>query len=177
MNWKDIPNAENYEVNKDGRIRMKATNVFNRGRLYFRKPKMLKQYEDKDGYKFVVLFPSMKRNKEGKREKVKKYVHRVVMEAFVGPCPDEQTVDHINRKRNDNRLVNLRYADIQTQANNRDLSRISGENSKFAKLNLEQVRKIRSLREEGYTYVEISRKFRVSSTTVARICKNQSWKD
>lgn len=36
-------------------------------------------------------------------------VHRLVMAAFVGPCPEGQQVDHINAVRSDNRLINLRY--------------------------------------------------------------------
>ena len=46
-------------------------------------------------------------------------VHRLVLETFVGECPEGFTVDHINRIRDDNRLKNLRYADKQTQADNR----------------------------------------------------------
>lgn len=36
-------------------------------------------------------------------------VHRLVMEAFHGPCPDGMEVDHKNRIRHDNRLENLTY--------------------------------------------------------------------
>lgn len=46
-------------------------------------------------------------------------VHRLVLETFVGECPDGFTADHINRIRDDNRLQNLRYADNKTQADNR----------------------------------------------------------
>lgn len=36
-------------------------------------------------------------------------IHRLVMLAFVGPCPEGKEVDHINGRRDDNRLENLRY--------------------------------------------------------------------
>ena len=37
------------------------------------------------------------------------YVHRMVAEAFIGPRPHKYVVDHINEKKDDNRLENLRY--------------------------------------------------------------------
>lgn len=36
-------------------------------------------------------------------------VHRLVLEAFVGPCPDGMMCCHANGVRNDNRLENLRW--------------------------------------------------------------------
>jgi hypothetical protein len=42
-------------------------------------------------------------------------VHRLVMESFVGPCPEGMEVCHINGNGFDNRLENLRY---DTHANN-----------------------------------------------------------
>ena len=36
------------------------------------------------------------------------YIHRLVFEVFVGQIPDDQELDHINDKRGDNRLENLR---------------------------------------------------------------------
>ena len=36
-------------------------------------------------------------------------VHQLVMQAFVGPCPDGCEVLHLNHNPADNRLVNLKY--------------------------------------------------------------------
>jgi len=46
------------------------------------------------------------------------YVHRLVMEAFVGECPEGMSVDHINRDRTDNRRCNLRFASAKEQCMN-----------------------------------------------------------
>lgn len=45
-------------------------------------------------------------------------VHRLVLETFVGPCPEGKTCDHINRVRDDNRIENLRWATASEQGFN-----------------------------------------------------------
>jgi hypothetical protein len=48
------------------------------------------------------------------------FVHKLVLEAFVGKCPPEHSIDHINRQKNDNRLSNLRYLSIKEQNINQE---------------------------------------------------------
>ena len=176
--WKKVPSAPGYEVTKCGQVRMEGTLVFNRGRMFHRKPKIIKNYEDSCGYLFVNLFPKGMRSSSGNKIRFKKFVHRVVMEAFVGPCPDDMTVDHIDRNRQNNCLENLRYADITTQNRNRDLSSIAGENSRFSKLTCEQVKEIRKRKEtEKITNKKLGEDYSVSSTTIKRIVSFESWKD
>lgn len=52
-------------------------------------------------------------------------VHRLMAETFLVNTENKPTVDHINRVRDDNRLVNLRYADYHEQIENgRALGRV-----------------------------------------------------
>jgi len=37
------------------------------------------------------------------------YLHKIVAEAFLGPCPAGQVVDHVNENKLDNRADNLEY--------------------------------------------------------------------
>ncbi|EGP5587604.1 TPA: NUMOD4 motif-containing HNH endonuclease [Enterococcus faecium] len=90
-NYKTLLFNENYEVSDMGNVRNKRT-----GRIL--KPEVVH-----NGYLRVTI---------GK----KRYrVHRLVYETFVDPIPEGYQIDHINEKRQDNRLVNLQ---VLTQAEN-----------------------------------------------------------
>jgi len=51
----------------------------------------------------------------------KHFVHRLVLEAFVGECAEGMECDHIDRNRSNNRLENLRWT---TQKYNRGRKRV-----------------------------------------------------
>jgi hypothetical protein len=109
--WHELPSNPAYEISNTGLVRQKSRMVFNRGRYYLKPGGVVKEHRDDDGYCFVVLAL--------KGQMQKKFVHRLVAEAFIGPCPKDMTVDHINRVRNDNTIENLRYATASEQNKNR----------------------------------------------------------
>lgn len=107
-NWKhvcipDRPDLEEiYEVSDMGRVRSLPHFVERRGGgKYMYRGRVLATRYDTLGYQQVVLC------RHGRQKSYK--VHRLVITAFVGPCPDGYEVDHINYQRGDNRLSNLRY--------------------------------------------------------------------
>jgi hypothetical protein len=82
--WKKIEGG--YEVSDEGQVR--------NSRGWILKP------GNQHGYHSVILCTT---------EKKHVYVHRLVAETFLGPCPEGKEVDHKNNIRNDNRLENLQY--------------------------------------------------------------------
>lgn len=82
-----------YEVSNLGRVRSQSR----RGT----KGVILKPIPEVKGYLRVKLY------KNGKKSMHR--VHRLVMQAFVGRCPDGYEVDHYDWNPKNNRLDNLRY--------------------------------------------------------------------
>lgn len=108
--WKPIRKSESHEVSNQGRIRNAVTK------------RIVKPFTDKhQEYNRVTLY-------EGGR-KVKRMVHTLVADAFLGPKPDGCEIDHINTNKHDNRASNLRYV---TRAENR--------NNPFTMFNSEVIR-------------------------------------
>ena len=99
-----------YQVSNLGKIL--SLNYKNTG-----KAELMNPSKDKDGYFQVHL----RKNGESKMCKV----HRLVAEAFIPNPENKPTVDHIDRNKLNNFVGNLRWADIELQNNNRDLSTIS----------------------------------------------------
>lgn len=88
MEWKLIPGYESYEVSDCGNVRRTDGLI-------------MQQHISYNGYMRVGL------RANGKRSHL--LVHRLVMAAFVGPCPDGKQVNHIDENRSNNQLLNLEY--------------------------------------------------------------------
>ncbi len=98
--WKAIPNFDGYEVSNLGQVRSFRTKS-NPHKLQSM-PHILSQGTHKKGYKFVSLQVNSKQ--------ITIRVHRLVMLAFVGPCPDGLEVCHSpDSDKTNNHLANLRY--------------------------------------------------------------------
>lgn len=97
--WRPIPDFHGYEASDQGRIRSVDRYVTGSdGHRRLRRGKVLSPASDGLGRLHVPL-PGRKTRR----------VHRLVLEAFVGPCPDGMEACHANDRPSDNRLVNLRW--------------------------------------------------------------------
>ncbi len=91
MTWKTIKEFSDYKVCDAGEVRS-----FKRREMIVLKPGIGSQ-----GYPCVILYRNGERN-------IRK-VHRLVLYAFVGKCPDGMEVNHIDGNKQNNRLSNLEY--------------------------------------------------------------------
>lgn len=109
--WKDIIGYENvYQVSNLGRVR-RIGEYSNQSGKTWSSNKVLKPANNSKGYYFVHL---SKNNKVSR-----KYVHRLVAEAFIPNPENKAAVNHINCDRSDNRVENLEWT---TYRENNDYS-------------------------------------------------------
>lgn len=126
-------------------------------------------------------------HKDGKR--VRRSVHRMVADGFLGPRPSPQhQVRHLDGDHGHNRAVNLAWGTVQDNADDRKRHGraprgaahpmygrpISGEENGCAKLTDEAVREIR--RQAGtVAQRRLAREYGVSQATVWKVIKGRSW--
>lgn len=103
--WLPIPGFEQYSVSDRGRVRSEPRDHIDiRGGKRHCDGRVLSQHPNSQGYPHVNLHP------RGRwRETTRYKVHRLVLSAFVGPCPEGMEVLHYDDDPSNNRLENLRY--------------------------------------------------------------------
>jgi hypothetical protein len=112
-------------------------------------------------------------------QKFRLAVHRLVLEAFVGPCPDGMEACHIDGDSWNNSLSNLRWDTPLANARDRKRhgSHCCGERAPNHKLTATDVREIRRLTADGRTaLLAVARRFGVSKDHVERIRDRTVWR-
>ncbi len=125
---------------------------------------------DCDGYRFVNLCANRRRSR--------RKVHRLVLEAFTGPCQAGMEGCHFpDRDPGNNRLANLRWG--TAKANKADSIQhgtyTRGEQHYNATITAEIVHAIRSKLAAGETQAATARSLDVSYTVVHFVAHKKSW--
>lgn len=164
--WRSIPSFPGYEVSNQGRVKNAI-----RG-------KILKMAATTGGYPTVGPVCN--------GAKKTSTVHRLVMEAFVGPRPtDRWHIAHTDGNPKNNNLCNLRYA---TPAENaQDFKRlgkslkykggapIMGDDHASSKLRSHQIPRIRASRAMGYSCASLAIIYKVSESAIRDVCIGKTW--
>jgi len=166
-NWIDVLELEDYyQISDLGNIRSKereGITLYGK-RLYG--GKTLKPLIHSTGYPCVNL------TKKGYRKQF--FIHRLVLESFVGKCPEKMEACHLNGIRTDARLVNLRW---DTRSNNaldkrKHKTWQGGENNGNAKLTNIQALEIK---ESKLSSKKLAKIYNIGQTTVLRIKHGKSY--
>jgi len=176
-NWKKPWPQSCYEVSDHGQVRRLQGYSINNTMGGKRKVggKNLSQKTKKNGYKEVTIYEVPMVGKTV-------YVHRLVAMAFIGEIPDGYEVNHKDGNKANNLHNNL---EIVTPSGNRlhayhglkkGIAIYKGSSHGMAKLNEEQVLKIRELYHGGKTPTELSMEFKTPFSTICKICYRETWK-
>lgn len=159
---KEIPGFPGYFITKDGRI------WSNKQRKLWRRLKL-----DRDGYFQVDLWKEKRSIFCG--------VHRLVLETYVGPCPEGMQCRHLNGVRTDNRLDNLCWGTPKENMQDRELHgntfHAQGEKQGASKLTERDVRMIVYMYRTGEFFQrEIAEIYNIGRELVSKIILRKRWK-
>lgn len=165
--WRPVLGYEGlYEISNMGRVRALfcTSNFHKHGRI-------LKPWILKNGYVQIHLM------RPGEKRKAF-CIHRLLLEAFAGPAPENCEVRHLNGVRSDNALKNLAWG--THKENSQDMLRHghgqTGEKQWNAKLTSDDVIQIRTLRNSGMSLIEIAELYGIDRTNVWQIATRKSWR-
>jgi len=157
-----------YRVSRDGRVESCWTR---RGRLCV-------QSETWHPLKPILRggYPTVNLARGGKKTICK--IHRLVLEAYVGPCPEGMVACHGDGDRANNDLSNLRWDTPRANSDDslRHGTRALGSRCRASKLTEDDVFQIRRLRAEGVRTGELSSRFGVTQKNVQAIICRRSWR-
>lgn len=157
-----------YEVSSYGRVRSLRF-INNRVNKILAEPR-IRRMNITSGYYRICL--------SNLENRIHVLVHRLVLESFVGPCPEGFEAAHLNGNRLDNRVSNLQWktrkdnhADKLTHGTAQ-----RGEKNGTAKLKDKTVLSIRSDFENGISQSELVKKYNLGWSNLNSIVRRRSWK-
>lgn len=166
--FREVIGYPGYRVSRDGRVESCWSR---RGRLCFVDDKWhpLKPIR-RQGYPTVSLA------RDGKKSA--RRIHRLVLEAFVGPCPPGMVACHNDGVRSNSDLSNVRWDTPRANSDDtlRHGTRATGSRCGATKLSEGEVIEIRRLRAEGVSFGDLAARFRVTTYNVKAIVYRRSWR-
>lgn len=167
IKWKKI-NGWPYDVSSNGLLRRtKKANGTYVGRIV--RPSFVK-----NGYGIVIL------QNCGKKKTTR--IHRLVAEAFIGPCPDGLQVNHKDGNKRNNLASNLEYVDrVGNMQHAAKMGLLKGPGTRGTghagtKLTEQNVLDIRSYLAKGFTVKQAAAFFSIGESCVAHIKFRRTWR-
>ena len=153
--WKPVVGYEGYyEVSNLGNVKSLHTDKY-----------LSLSVNNKTGYVKVSLF-------KPPNSKKYYYVHRLVAKAFI-PCEDGSLeVNHIDEDKSNNAVSNLEWCDRRYNLNYGNRNKLIGEaNKKRRKISVEDIEKIKFLRDNNTRVREIAHMFGLSLSYTYKLCE------
>lgn len=115
---------------------------------------------------------------EGKKRKY--FVHRLILEAFRGPCPEGMEALHWDDNPENNRIDNLRWGthkeNCEDKRRNGNLRVGKGSRHHLSKLTEEMIPMIRVLGNAGMKHGDIAARYGVTRPAISYALRGETWK-
>jgi hypothetical protein len=161
----ELPNYPNYGISRCGKV----LRIAHGKRLISGVPYEIKQH-DSHGYSKVVLYCNGKC--------INRFVHVLVLEAWVGPRPKGMQASHLDGNRKNNTAENLIW-EYPKENHARKLvhgTALLGSRHWRTKLTEADIPTIRQLLATGkYTFYEIGRMYNIEDSAIRHIAKGNTW--
>ncbi len=149
--WKVIEDFPNYAVSNFGRVK----NI--------KKSKINKPEDDDVGYFSIHLSNPPHRSKRVR-------VHRLVLKAFYGSCPEGKESNHKDGNKKNNNSDNLEYVTKSENIKHAHKNGLVKKHGGPFKLVSDQKFEIRRLKINGIKTTELSKRFNVSTRHINFLC-------
>jgi hypothetical protein len=172
VEWKVIPGFAEYEVSNRGEVRRLVP------RANWPAGHLLKPARSNSGHLYVMLavYPGANRS-------IKKFVHRLVAQTFIGESPfADACVLHADDNPTNNAVFNLRWGTRKDNHRDRMKNRgwhkriVRGSEVKTSKLTERDVRVIRRMHSQGARNGWIAEFYEVSPSAICDVIKRRRWK-
>lgn len=156
---------EIYWISSYGRVLSRATPNHQRPKIRLLSPGVARS-----GHLHVSLYRNRARRQA--------MVHRLVLETFVGPCPEGLQCAHLNGDPQDNRLENLQWVTVLENCWHKDAHGTMrwGETAARVKLTAGDVQEIRHRISTGEDLAAIAGMFSIGRQAVYDIKVGKTWK-
>lgn len=155
--WRTHPAFSKYQISTFGKVRSITYN------------KIMKQFDDKDGYKYIFL-----RNDEGTKT-IRKQVHRLVAETFIPNNSNFEFVCHKTKSKYSNKLKDIFWCNCKRKMSNAFERGFfpSVRTKRKERVTLTELQKdnVLFLLSNGYSYNQLASMYNISQTLVWKIKK------
>ena len=161
--WKTVPGyGDKYKVSNLGRV--VGPGGHNQG------PRLLKPQLNHKGYTKVCLTVNGKQ--------VSRTVHRLVLLAFVGPCPEGYQCAHLDGNPENNKPENLRWVTPKENTSHKKIhgTELMGVRNLAHKLTEVEVKEIRERHAKGESYKSLGRAYGAADNTIRSACIRETWR-
>jgi hypothetical protein len=170
MIWKVVSGFPDYEISHAGVVRRLTS------KKRARAGAVKEQWQSTSGRMNVGLY------RDGRGHKFQ--VHRLVLEAFVGPCPEGMECRHLDGNHLNNDLTNLEWSDHTVNMRDRVAhgTSLHGERNPLARITHWHAKAIRILRERhsqprSGVNAFLSRFMGISISIVSKVGRGSTWNE